>query len=53
MNAPLRIWHPFTNSRLDPLPIRVEKAQGVYLHTADGRLRDTAAGAATAASSDR
>jgi adenosylmethionine-8-amino-7-oxononanoate aminotransferase len=37
MNAPLRIWHPFTNTRLDPPPIPVEKAQGVYLHTTDGR----------------
>jgi adenosylmethionine---8-amino-7-oxononanoate aminotransferase len=37
MSAPLRIWHPFTNTKLDPLPIRVEKAEGVYLHTADGR----------------
>jgi adenosylmethionine-8-amino-7-oxononanoate aminotransferase len=37
MNAPLRIWHPFTNTKLDPPPIRVVKAEGVYLHTADGR----------------
>jgi adenosylmethionine-8-amino-7-oxononanoate aminotransferase len=37
MNAPLRIWHPFTNTKLDPPPIRVLKAEGVYLHTADGR----------------
>jgi adenosylmethionine-8-amino-7-oxononanoate aminotransferase len=37
MSAPLRIWHPFTNTKLDPPPIRVEKADGVYLHTADGR----------------
>jgi adenosylmethionine-8-amino-7-oxononanoate aminotransferase len=37
MNAPLRIWHPFTNSALDPPPLRVEKAEGVYLHTKDGR----------------
>jgi len=37
MNAPLRIWHPFTNTKLDSPPIRVVKAEGVYLHTADGR----------------
>jgi adenosylmethionine-8-amino-7-oxononanoate aminotransferase len=37
MSAPLRIWHPFTNSLLDPSPIRVARAEGVYLHTADGR----------------
>jgi adenosylmethionine-8-amino-7-oxononanoate aminotransferase len=37
MSAPLRIWHPFTNTKLDPPPIPVEKAEGVYLHIADGR----------------
>jgi adenosylmethionine-8-amino-7-oxononanoate aminotransferase len=37
MSAPLRIWHPFTNSLLDPSPVRVTRAEGVYLHTADGR----------------
>ncbi len=37
MNSPLRIWHPFTNSALDPPPLQVEKAEGVYLHTRDGR----------------
>jgi adenosylmethionine-8-amino-7-oxononanoate aminotransferase len=37
MNSPLRIWHPFTNSALDLPPLRVEKAEGVYLHTHDGR----------------
>jgi adenosylmethionine---8-amino-7-oxononanoate aminotransferase len=37
MSSPLRIWHPFTNSLLDPSPIRVTRAEGVYLHTADGR----------------
>ena len=31
------IWHPFTQEALDPAPILVERAQGVYLHTADGR----------------
>jgi adenosylmethionine---8-amino-7-oxononanoate aminotransferase len=33
----LHIWHPFTQEALDPPPIRIVKAEGVYLHTADGR----------------
>jgi adenosylmethionine---8-amino-7-oxononanoate aminotransferase len=37
MNSPLRIWHPFTNSVLDPAPLQVERAEGVYLRTKDGR----------------
>ena len=37
MNSALRIWHPFTNSALDPPPLHVERAEGVYLHTKDGR----------------
>jgi len=37
MNSPLRIWHPFTNAILDPAPIRVVKAEGAFLYTADGR----------------
>ncbi len=37
MNSPLRIWHPFTNSLLDPAPLQVEKAEGVYLYTKGGR----------------
>jgi adenosylmethionine-8-amino-7-oxononanoate aminotransferase len=37
MNSPLQIWHPFTNGALDPAPILVRKAEGVCLHTADGR----------------
>ena len=37
MNSPLRIWHPFTNGALDPPPLLVHRAEGVYLHTADGR----------------
>jgi adenosylmethionine---8-amino-7-oxononanoate aminotransferase len=37
MGSPLRIWHPFTNRALDPLPIRVEHAEGVWLYTHDGR----------------
>jgi adenosylmethionine-8-amino-7-oxononanoate aminotransferase len=37
MSSPLRIWHPFTNAALDPPPLRVVRAEGVYLYTADGR----------------
>ena len=33
----LSIWHPFTQEALDPAPIRIERAEGVYLYTADGR----------------
>jgi len=36
MGSPLRIWHPFTNSALDPIPISVERAEGVWLYTKDG-----------------
>jgi adenosylmethionine---8-amino-7-oxononanoate aminotransferase len=37
MSSPLRIWHPFTQEALDPPPIRIVNAMGVYLHTDDGR----------------
>lgn len=37
MSSHLKIWHPFTQEALDPPPLRVRKAQGVYLHTEDGR----------------
>jgi adenosylmethionine---8-amino-7-oxononanoate aminotransferase len=37
MSDSLRIWHPFTNDLLDPPPIRVARAEGVFLYTADGR----------------
>src|SRR5271166_3902917 len=37
MNSALQIWHPFTNGALDPAPLLVRKAEGVYLYTADGR----------------
>jgi adenosylmethionine---8-amino-7-oxononanoate aminotransferase len=37
MNVPLRIWHPFSNAALDTPPIRVARAEGVYLYTSDGR----------------
>jgi adenosylmethionine-8-amino-7-oxononanoate aminotransferase len=37
MSNPLRIWHPFTNSALDPAPIEIERAEGVWLYAKDGR----------------
>jgi adenosylmethionine-8-amino-7-oxononanoate aminotransferase len=37
MTSPLRIWHPFTNSAIDPPPLHVERAEGAYLTTKDGR----------------
>ncbi|HEV2287976.1 MAG TPA: adenosylmethionine--8-amino-7-oxononanoate transaminase [Candidatus Acidoferrales bacterium] len=37
MTSPLRIWHPFTQEALDPPSLRITKAEGVYLYTADGR----------------
>jgi adenosylmethionine-8-amino-7-oxononanoate aminotransferase len=37
VNPDLQVWHPFTQQALDPPPIRVTKAEGVYLYTDDGR----------------
>ena len=37
MSDSLKIWHPFTQPALDPLPICIEHAAGVHLHTSDGR----------------
>jgi len=37
MKSSLQIWHPFTNGALDPPPLLVRKAEGAFLHTADGR----------------
>jgi adenosylmethionine---8-amino-7-oxononanoate aminotransferase len=36
-NKPLSIWHPFTQEALDPRPVRIERGEGVYLYTHDGR----------------
>jgi adenosylmethionine---8-amino-7-oxononanoate aminotransferase len=36
MSAGLQIWHPFTQQATDPPPIRVKRAEGVYLYTEDG-----------------
>ena len=33
----LNIWHPFTHPSLDPEPVFVERAEGAYLYTRDGR----------------
>lgn len=30
-------WHPFTQAALDPAPIRIERGEGAYLYTSDGR----------------
>ena len=32
MKSSLQIWHPFTNGALDPAPLLVTRAEGVYLH---------------------
>lgn len=37
MASSLRIWHPFTNFALDPAPIEIDRAEGVWLHAKDGR----------------
>src|SRR5215813_15587171 len=37
MSSPLKIWHPFTNSAVDPAPIPIERAEGVWLYTKGGR----------------
>jgi adenosylmethionine---8-amino-7-oxononanoate aminotransferase len=34
---PLSIWHPFTQDALEPAPIFIDWAEGVYLYTPDGR----------------
>jgi adenosylmethionine---8-amino-7-oxononanoate aminotransferase len=37
MSRGLQIWYPFTQQATDPAPLRVRKAEGVYLYTEDGR----------------
>ena len=37
MAKPLHIWRPYTQELLEPEPIRIKKAEGVYLYTEDGR----------------
>ncbi len=31
------VWHPYTQEALEPAPIPIVRAEGSYLHTADGR----------------
>jgi adenosylmethionine-8-amino-7-oxononanoate aminotransferase len=41
MQEPFQIWKPYTQQALDPAPITIERAEGVYLYPADGdRLID-------------
>jgi adenosylmethionine---8-amino-7-oxononanoate aminotransferase len=35
MNSP--VWHPFTQHGLEQLPVKIARAEGVYLHSEDGR----------------
>lgn len=37
MTSSLQIWHPFTQAAVDPPPLRVTRAEGVYIYTDDGR----------------
>lgn len=37
MTSSLHIWHPFTQAAVDPPPLRVTRAEGVYIYTDDGR----------------
>jgi adenosylmethionine-8-amino-7-oxononanoate aminotransferase len=37
MPSPLKIWHPFTNSALDPAPIEIARAEGVWLYAKNGQ----------------
>jgi adenosylmethionine-8-amino-7-oxononanoate aminotransferase len=37
MKSALQIWHPFTNRALDPAPLLVQRAEGSYLYTSEGR----------------
>jgi adenosylmethionine---8-amino-7-oxononanoate aminotransferase len=32
----LHLWHPFTQEGADPAPLRIRRAEGVYLETEDG-----------------
>lgn len=39
MKAAVKImpWHPFTQEALDPAPIRIDRGEGAYLYSSDGR----------------
>src|SRR5580700_5959424 len=34
----LHLWHPFTQEGVDPSPLSIRRARGVFLETDDGRL---------------
>jgi adenosylmethionine---8-amino-7-oxononanoate aminotransferase len=34
----LHVWHPYTQMQTAPPPLAVVRAEGAYIHTADGRL---------------
>src|SRR3954471_523923 len=33
----MNIWHPYTQAALDPPPIPIDRGEGAYLYTRDGR----------------
>src|SRR2546426_3891594 len=33
----MKIWHPYTQEASEPLPIAIDRGEGAYLYTADGR----------------
>jgi adenosylmethionine-8-amino-7-oxononanoate aminotransferase len=33
----MKLWHPYTQAAIDPAPILVERGEGAYLYTSDGR----------------
>ena len=36
----MKIWHPYTQEATEPAPIEIDRAEGAYLYTRDGRLID-------------
>jgi len=33
----MKIWHPYTQEAVEPVPIAMDRGEGAYLYTADGR----------------
>lgn len=33
----MNIWHPYTQEAIDPPPIKIDRGEGAYLYTSDGR----------------
>src|SRR5439155_12651798 len=33
----MKIWHPYTQESIDPVPLEIEHGEGAYLYTRDGR----------------